>query len=80
MSKILLFVLLKSDQMPHASTLLAKTYQVSIQVIMVAGQVANSANPDQMAHFVAFDQGLHCLLRSVCRESTVALLNGTVLI
>ena len=26
-------------------------------------RMANSADPDQMPHFVAFDLGLHCLLR-----------------
>ena len=28
--------------------------------------VANSVDPDQMLHFVAFDLGPQCLLRPVC--------------
>ena len=32
--------------------------------------MANSVDPDQMPKNVAFDLGLHCLLRTVCPNTT----------
>ena len=33
--------------------------------------MVNSVDPDQMLHFAASDQGLHCLLGPVCRNMQV---------
>ena len=33
---------------------------------IIAGCMANSVDPDQMLHFVAADQVLHCLQRPIC--------------
>ena len=34
--------------------------------LKIAGGVANSVDPDEMPHVVAFHLGLYCLFRPVC--------------
>ena len=41
-----------------------------------AGCVENGKDPDQMSHFVASDQGLHCLIRSANNESKNCWMSG----
>ena len=38
-------------------------------VVSFVGFVAISVNPDKTPHSAASDQGLHCLLRSVCSNT-----------
>ena len=35
----------------------------SMLVVSFAGTLASSEDPDEMPHYAAFHQGLHCLLR-----------------
>ena len=44
---------------------LNKSIYYPILCLKVAGWVANSADPDEMPHYVASHLGLHCLLRHV---------------
>ena len=41
----------------------------------VKGSQANSADPDQMPHNVASDQGLHCLLTGFSIKNTLKVTN-----
>ena len=38
--------------------------------LKTAELVANSVDPDQILHSAASDQGLHCLLRTVCTNTS----------
>ena len=54
-----------SVYMEGSQVIISKKYCISLKIEFV---VANSADPDEMPHYVAFHLGLHCLSKYLFRH------------
>ena len=51
------------------------SYSYKLRFFLLIVNLANSADPDEMPHYVAFYLGLHCLQKNAFRSSSTKMVN-----